>query len=221
MNIQDIKGNKYPDDYFIKYFFKSQLNLVHNQTFLEFGCANGCNLSLAYQYGNNVIGVDLNSDYIKYANYNFSNSQSDNAYQFINKDMREFCKDNTDINADALVFASSMYYIPKDDFIRLLRNIKKNKLVKKNASLFLRFREIDDFRINTGTKISENSYILNDGISGEDGIFCVFYETNEMIEILKKELNLRNFQTMRLKCDNIQNNTKITNSEGVIWGTIN
>ena len=58
-------------------------------------------------------------------------------------------------------------------------------------------------------------------ITGEDGVFCKFYEEDEMIEILKTNLKLRNFQSMKIEYENIQNNTKVNNSDIVIWGTIN
>lgn len=221
MKIQDIKGLKYPDDYFIKYFFKHGFQSVQNYLFLELGSSNGCNLTLPYQYGLDVMGVDLNDTLINFANDNFCNLQDKNSYKFISEDMREFCKNSSNINADILVLASSIYYIPKNDFIELLKNIKKNNLIKQNISLFIRFREIDDFRNGKGEKIDENGYILNNGITGEDGAFCQFYDTNEMIHILKQELDLRDFQTMSLKYDNIQNNKRVNNSEVVIWGTIN
>ncbi|MFX4231089.1 class I SAM-dependent methyltransferase [Aliarcobacter butzleri] len=221
MSIQNIQGLKFPDEYFIKFFFKYKLHTQKNLTYLELGCSNGCNLNLPYQYNNNVIGVDFNSELIKFAKENFINLKQEEEYQFYNDDMRKFCNNNKNINADVLVLPNSIYYIPKNDFIKLLKDIKVNNLIKKEIPFFIRFREIDDFRNHKGTKIEENSYILENGITGEDGVFCKFYTKQEIIDLLEKELNLRDFQTMSIKYENIQNGVKVNNSDVVIWGTIN
>lgn len=221
MSIQNIQGLKFPDEYFIKFFFKYKLHTQKNLTYLELGCSNGCNLNLPYQYNNNVIGVDFNSELIKFAKENFINLKQQEEYQFYNDDMRKFCNNNKDINADVLVLPNSIYYIPKNDLIKLLKDIKVNNLIKKEIPFFIRFREIDDFRNHKGTKIEENSYILENGITGEDGVFCKFYTKQEIIDLLEKELNLRDFQTMSIKYENIQNGVKVNNSDVVIWGTIN
>jgi len=221
LNIQNIKGLKYPDEYFIKFFFKYQLHTKQHLSYLELGCSNGCNLMLPFEFGNHVRGVDLNDTLINYANENFSALKRKNEFDFFSRDMRDFCADSSDIKADVLVLASSIYYIPKNDFVKLLKDIKQNNLIKPKIPFFIRFREIDDYRNNKGEIIEENSIIIKNGITGEDGAFCTFYDTQEMLEILKKELDLREFQTLYLKYENVQNNTKVYNSDVVIWGTIN
>lgn len=221
MSIREIKGLKYPDEYFIKFFFKYQLHEKEGLKYLELGCSNGCNLMLPYQFNNDVVGVDLDTQLIEWADANFATLQQQNKYKFSILDMRNFCETSSGIKADVLVLANSIYYIPKDEFITLLHNVKRNNLIKENIPFFLRFRELDDFRNNKGQVVGENSIIMQNGITGEDGIFCKFYDTNKMLEILKEELNLRNFQTMSIKYENIQNNTKVNNSDAVIWGTIN
>jgi tRNA1(Val) A37 N6-methylase TrmN6 len=221
MNIQVMKGLKYPDEYFIKFFFKYNLHTKNNLTFLELGCSNGCNLTLPYQYENDVIGVDLNEQLISFANENFTHFNQNNNYKFYSEDMRIFCNSSKNIEADVLVLPNSIYYIPQNDFIEVLQNIKKNNLIKSNIPFFIRFREVDDFRNHKGHKIDENSYIMENHVTGEDGVFCKFYDTNELIQILERELNLRDFQSMHIRYDNIQNNTKVNNSDVVIWGMIN
>lgn len=221
MDIKNIKGLKYPDEYFIKFFFKYQFHTKQDLKFLELGCSNGCNLMLPFEFNNNVVGVDLNDSLINYANENFNNSKNKNNFDFFSLDMREFCTSSSDIKADVLVLANSIYYIPKADFVKLLQNIKQNNLIKKNIPFFIRFREVDDFRNAKGELVGENSIIIKNFITGEDGVFCKFYDTLEMVDVLQKELDLREFQTMHLKYDNIQNDVKVRSSEVVIWGTIN
>jgi len=221
LDIKNIKGLKYPDEYFIKFFFKYQFHTKQDLKFLELGCSNGCNLMLPFEFNNNVVGVDLNDSLINYANENFNNFKNKSNFEFFSLDMREFCHNTSGIKADVLVLANSIYYIPKADFVQLLKDIKHNNLIKQNIPFFIRFREVDDYRNNKGEVIEENSIIIKNGVTGEDGVFCRFYDTDEMIEILKKELDLREFQTMHLKYDNIQNDIKVNSSEVVIWGTIN
>ena len=221
MNLKDIKGLKYPDEYFIKFFFKNGLYQKKDQNYLDIGCSNGCNTMLPYQFNNKIIGVDLNDISINYAKDNFSSLQQKDSYSFYTQDMRIFCKEKKNIFADVLILANSIYYIPKKDFIDLLKNLIKNQLIKKNVPFFMRFREIDDFRNNKGVRVEENALIMQNGITGEDGVFCQFYKTDEMLEILQKELNLHSFDVMHIKYENIQNNTKVNNSDVVIWGNIN
>lgn len=176
---------------------------------------------LPYQYDNHVIGVDLDKTLIEYANANFKELNQDIKYKFYTEDMRDFCQNQKKLDADGLILANSIYYIPKSDFILMLKNIKKNSLIKRDIPLFIRFRLPDDFRNHKGEVVAENSIIMQNGITGEDGIYCKFYEISEMVEILQKELGLRDFQSMSIKYENIQNQTKVNNSDAVIWGTIN
>ena len=221
MNIADIKGLKYPDEYFIKFFFKFNLHQKKDDTYVELGCSNGCNLMLPYQFNNNVVGVDLDKTLIGYAKENFTSEKSKNSFSFFNQDMREFAKEKKNFQTDVLVLANSIYYIPKNDFIELLNDLNTNFNLGKNIPFFIRFRKPDDFRNNKGKIIDKNSIIIQNGITGEDGAFCKFYETQELIQILQKMLNLHDFEIMHLKYDNIQNNIKVTSSEAVIWGYIN
>jgi len=221
MKLKEIKGLKYPDEYFIKFFFKFALHSFCNKKYLELGCSNGCNLMLPFEFDNSVVGVDMDKTLISYAEHNFALGKSSCACDFVVDDMREFCKNKKDIYADVLVLANSIYYIPQDDFVLLLRNVLKNNLIKKDIPFFVRFRLVDDFRNNKGKAISKNAIIMDNKVTGEDGVFCRFYELDEMVGILQKELGLREFQTMQIKYENIQNNTKVTNSDAVIWGVIN
>lgn len=220
MNIKNIKGLKYPDEYFIKFFFKYQFHTQKNIKFLEIGCSNGCNLMLPYSYDFDLVGVDLNTTSIEYANENFKQIKKQN-YKFHTQDMRDFCSEISAVKADVLVLANSIYYISQNDFIEMLQNIKKNDLIQKNATLFLRFRTPRDFRNKKGEYQDENAYIMHNGITGEDGVFCKFYEEEEMASILQNELNLRDFQSMKIEYENIQNGVKVNNSDIVIWGKIN
>lgn len=218
MNIRDIKGLKYPDEYFIKFFFKKGLHLDDKaNTFIELGCANGCNLSLAYQFGNHVIGVDYDKASIENAHDNFSSLIQENNFSFYCDDMREFVKNNQ-LSVDVLSLANSIYYIPKNDFVNLLRNIKG--WLSSDTSLFIRFRGLDDFRYGKGKLVDENSFIIENGVTGEDGAYCCFYSEEDMLALLMDELNLRNYDVMNARYDNIQNGVTVSNHDIIIWGSV-
>ena len=87
--------------------------------------------------------------------------------------------------------------ITKDEFNNLLINIKKNRIVKSGALIFLRFRDIDDYRFGNGNKFDDNAFTLD--TSDEKGNFCQFYRANEMINILTRELDLRSFRIFNIK----------------------
>jgi len=90
MDITKIKGLKFPDEFFIRFFFKNKLN-TKKLKYIEFGCGNGNNLLLPYEYGNEIIGIDYNKDAIEMAKYNFSLLKG--KYKFYNADMRNFVKE--------------------------------------------------------------------------------------------------------------------------------
>jgi cyclopropane fatty-acyl-phospholipid synthase-like methyltransferase len=218
MSLKEIKGLKFPDEYFIKFFFKKALHKFQNKNFFDLGCSNGCNISLAYEYDNNVIGVDYNKELISFANDNFKLIRNNNSFNFVYEDMRHFIKDYKE-KIDVLIMANSIYYISKEDFIDLLKNIKKN--LNKNIPFFIRFRTVNDYRYGKGETVAPDAIIISNGITGEDGSYCKFYTEEEMLEILKKELNLNNYETMKITYENIQNNTLVKNEDIVIWGNIN
>ena len=80
MNFKNIQGLKFPDDYFVKFFFKKELHLKKNFTFLELGCSNGNNLLLGSLYNHSVVGVDLDEKLIEYAESNFTSSKFEKSF---------------------------------------------------------------------------------------------------------------------------------------------
>ncbi len=218
MSLKDIQGLKFPDEYFIKFFFKKSLHTLKNKNFLELVCSNACNLSLPYEYDNNIIGVDYSEEFIFFAKHNFRNKNRKDNFNFICSDMREFAKDYR-AKIDVLIMANSIYYISKKDFIELLRNIKKN--LNDNIPFFIRFRGLGDYRYGKGEEIENDAVIMLNEATGEDGLYCKFYSEEEMIEILKNELNLHSYDVMKIIYDNIQNNVLVRNEDIVIWGNIN
>jgi len=226
INIPQIKGLKYPDEYFIKFFFNNRLHEEKGLTYLEFGCGNSSNLMLPYSYrGNKVIGIDYNASLIDDAKFNFNlcNNQ-ESLYEFYADDMREFVANKKEIRADILSLPNIINYISTDNFIEFLSQCKNNMLYKKGAKIFIRYRTPKDFRFGLGKRMSHNSYRIeeNNNITGEASALNCFYNSVEMIAILKKHLNLSDYEIFTIEFDNLATNgDTIHNSDIVIWGTIN
>lgn len=220
MTIKDIKGLKYPDEYVIKYFFKERLFEKKGKV-LEFGCSNGNNLSLYYQYDYDVQGVDISKDNIANAKYNFENIyDSEGSFEFNCEDMMSFVQNNKNLEVDIFTIPNVISYISKEDFIKFLELSVENKIFKKGAKFFLRTRTIKDYRYGLGKKVSKDSYLMQNDITGEEGALCTCYQEYELIDILRKYLNLSNFSINHLDNQNCQNGETILNSDIAIWGQI-
>ncbi|MGA1933330.1 methyltransferase domain-containing protein [Arcobacter sp. YIC-464] len=220
MTIKDIKGLKYPDEYMIKYFFKERLFESKGKV-LEFGCSNGNNLSLFYQYDYDTYGVDINEINIKNAKYNFENIyESEGSFTFYSDDMISFVQNNKDLEVDVFMIPNVISYISKEDFIKFLEISVENNIFKKGAKFFLRTRTRKDYRYGLGKKVAEDSYLMQNNITGEEGAICTCYQEYELIDILRKYLNLSNFSINHLDNQNCQNGETILNSDIAIWGDI-
>ena len=157
--LKDIKGLKFPDDFFIKFFFKQTLHEESELKYLEFGCSNGNNLMLPAQYGNEVVGVDINPNVIELAKQNFKRLSYDNS-QFYCSDMCNFVKNNKHIKADVFMLPNVACYITKQDFIAFLQKVVSNQVIKQDAYFFLRLRSLKDFRFGIGQQIEKDTFIM-------------------------------------------------------------
>ena len=225
MEIINFQGLKYPDDYFIKFFFKTGFQTKQNLKFIEFGSSNGNNLMLPYQYGHNVIGIDIEQESIDNAFFNFNhiNKKHPSSFNFHVMDMRKFAQKTNVLEADVFMLPNIVNYISREDFYLFLKLMRENKNIKQNASIFIRCRTPKDFRFGLGTKIGYNAYKMEDtdNITGEAGCLNTFYTEYDLISTLQKHLNLRDFTLLQCDFQNIQNGTIISNSDLILWGTIN
>jgi len=225
IELQKIRGLKYPDEYFIKFFFKNGLHEKSNLKYLEFGCGNGSNLMLPYQYQNEVIGIDYDRYSIDNATYNFNPINDKNTkFTFYADDMRKFVQNHNNINAAILSLPNIINYISKNELITFFKNCKSQNLYKKDARFFIRFRTPKDFRFGLGERIDSMSYRVDEEntITGEAGALNCFYTENYMLEILKEYLTLSNYKVFHIDFENIASNgDTILNSDIVIWGIIN
>jgi len=219
MLLSQVKGLKYPDEYFIRFFFKSGFHNQKALSFLEFGCSNGNNLMLPYHYKHNVVGVDLREKRVEDAKFNFQNQNLKNSYEFYASDMVEFTKSSLK-SFDVISLPNIINYLSRDRFLEFLENLKINNFYKEDALFFIRFRSPKDFRNGYGKEIGKNSYIVEDDLTGEKGAINSLYDDIEMVDILKKYLRLQDFQIFHIEFENLAKDKIIFNSDIVIWGKI-
>ncbi|EPC6291722.1 class I SAM-dependent methyltransferase [Campylobacter lari] len=223
MFINKIKGFKYPDMELVRWFFKNKLDTLENAKVLEFASHNGNNLSLFANYNYECIGVELSKQNHENAIYNFKEIMHYQKASFFNENMLDFAKNHQNINADVFLIPNVINYISKEDFKNLLLNSKNNNLYsgKKYAHFFLRARSTKDHRYGLGNKLSNGSFILtNDDFSGEKNCLCTAYQEHELVEILKENLNLYDFEVITSENINIKNKVYIKDSDIIIYGKI-
>ncbi|WP_291949952.1 class I SAM-dependent methyltransferase [Campylobacter sp.] len=222
MFISQIKGFKYPDMELVRWFFKNKLDTLKNLKVLEFASHNGNNLSLFANYNYECIGVELDKKNFDNANYNFKEVLKYDKFKFYNEEMRNFAKKYKDIKADIFLIPNVINYISKDDFKTLLYNARTNKLYGGGYNhFFLRARSVRDHRYGLGKKLDNGSFILEiDEFSGEKNCLCTAYCEYELVEILKENLDLYDFEVITSENINIKNKVYIKDSDIIIYGKI-
>ncbi|EAL3938985.1 class I SAM-dependent methyltransferase [Campylobacter lari] len=210
----------------VRWFFKNKLNTLKNAKVLEFASHNGNNLSLFANYDYECIGVELSKQNHENAIYNFKEIMQHQKASFFNKNMLDFAKNHQNINADVFLIPNVINYITKDEFKNLLQDAKQNNLYQANggggyAHFFLRARSIKDHRYGLGEKLENGSFILSgDEFSGEKNCLCTAYQEYELVEILKENLNLYDFEVITSENINIKNKVYIKDSDIIIYGKI-
>ncbi|EAK0493841.1 class I SAM-dependent methyltransferase [Campylobacter lari] len=207
----------------VRWFFKNKLDTLENAKVLEFASHNGNNLSLFANYDYECIGVELSKQNHENAIYNFKEIMHYQKASFFNENMLDFAKNHQNINADVFLIPNVINYISKEDFKNLLLNSKNNNLYsgKEYAHFFLRARSTKDHRYGLGNKLSNGSFILtNDDFSGEKNCLCTAYQEHELVEILKENLNLYDFEIITSENINIKNKVYIKDSDIIIYGKI-
>ena len=170
-----------------------------------------------------MIGVDNDPLSIQHAcdNFNLIKNLKNNS-NFVVDDMRLFAKNKENIQADVFVLASAAYYISREDLSSLFVNMVANNNIKGNIPFYIRVRSKKDFRYGYGKKIGPSRFKMpEDGVTGENGAKIEFYSENEIVNILKDKLNLRDYDVMTLEAQNKQNGVIIFNSDIIVWGWIN
>jgi len=220
MQLRDIQGLRYPDEFVTRFFFKYGLSR-NTGSVLELGCGNGNNLSLFYQFGWRVVGVDSNYVCIEEGNRIFQNLSKDSqtsGYELKAGDMVDFLESGVYPPFNALILASSIYYLKYERIIQLFRLLRERNFLEKGAKVYIRVRKDDDFRFGKGIQTSAKSYKIDFPETGERNCEVIFFGMDEFAEILNEHLPLANVQRMNLRFDDYQAPLMIDNSDMIFWG---
>ncbi len=220
--IKQLQGLLFPDDYLVKFFFKTKLN-KRKKNVLELGCSNGNNLSLFFNYGWNVSGVDSNLKNILNAKHNFKILKKklflQNNYLFFKEDMLSFIKKQDNLSYDTIIFANSLYYLEYQQIIEILDCIK-NKISKK-TNIFFRIRLKGDQRAKISKKISKFTHLINFKRTNEINCFNTFFTKQKFITMIRNKFNTKSETVLEIKYENLINNKVFFNNDLVFWCVIN
>ena len=211
--VRNLRGMRYPDDYVIRMFFKEGLQGTPGRV-LELGCGSGNNLLLFSQFDWQVVGFDVSAESLADATHNLSDAP-DTAI-LLQADLARGMP-NLSGQFDAIILPSFNYYVPRSSFLRLLADC--NRLLMPDGLFFLRFRTRQDWRYGRGREVERDGFVLECSETGEKGLLNVFYDSDELRAMVETSLGqLRQRQILRMRYENTQSGTIITNDEVVIWG---
>jgi SAM-dependent methyltransferase len=222
MKLREIRGLKYPDEFVIKFFFKHALH-VRTGNVLELGCSNGSNLLLFYEYGWNVVGVDIASQALDDAKHNFGMAAVPKVqFHFIQRDLVRGLHGAglPQLKFDVILLPSVLYYIPRQSTITLLKEL--DSLLNKDALIYLRNRSPRDYRYRRGIAVERNGFRLTETETGEEGLLNVFYDEWELVDMLREHLDLdmQLAEVLNVEFQNPQQGVRIQNSDIIVWGRI-
>ena len=220
MYIPSLNGLKYPDDYLIKFFFK---NGLHKRTgrVLEIGSSNGNNLTLFYEYGWHVTGVDISPEAITDANGNFTRIKKlhdlTNKFLFVNADMGEFAASYKGEAFDVILMPGSFYYTDIFNISKMLDYFSRKRMLNEDGLFFIRYRTPDDYRYGKGEKMGPSTFRFDFDETGEKGCINTFFTQQELENLMKMYYKLDHITQLKINFENIQNDTLITNADCVFW----
>ena len=92
--------------------------------------------------------------------------------------------------------------------------------MKNDCFIYVRARNIKDWRYGRGNKIEHNGFVLNIEETGEYGALTVFYYEYELVDMLREKAGLKSssMQIFSIDCLNLHNGVPVYNSDIVIWG---
>lgn len=224
MLVSEWEGLKFPDEFVIRFFFKNKLDLQQGKV-LELGCSSGHNLSLFYQYGWDVTGVDIEKNAIKMAENNFERSRKSyglsNPYRFHAQDMVKFVDAYPGTKFDVLLLANSIYYLNYPEILELMAQIKKKNVIAKGSLIFVRVRSTRDYRYGKGEAIGPKSFRLTIQETGEFGCIQTFLSQEDIAGILGENFEFEYQYFFSCEEKNLENGVIISpNSDIIVWGKI-
>jgi SAM-dependent methyltransferase len=214
MNIKKIEGLKYPDEYLIKFFFKNEL-FKKKSNVIEFGCGNGNNLSLFFDYEYKVVGIDNNKDNIKKAIRNFKKKKMSNNFKFLKIDMFDYIKTIKKINSKIIVFCNSIYYLDYKKIEKILDLLQKK--TSNKTLFFFRVRLDTDGRKRLSKKIKKNTYRIKSNITNEKNFLITFFKEKNFIDLIKKKFGGKKIYKLKSVNENSFGNKIISNNDLIVW----
>lgn len=219
VTLPEIRGLKFPDIYVVRFFFKERFDQTRGKV-LELGCGNGNNLMLFYQYGWDVVGIDLDEGALGDAEKNFQQvGGAEGRYSFLRHDLNSGLPEIKG-RFDVVLMPSVLYYIPRSAMVSCLQGAKE--CLKPDGSFFLIMRTFGDYRFGRGRQFERNGFILDISETGELGLINVFYHQYELIDMLREHLraDISSLRIFQVAFGNLQNDVLVTNHDIVIWGEV-
>lgn len=216
MNIVQLRGMRYPDEYLIRFFYKEELHRRSGRA-LELGCGSANNLMHFAAYGWDVVGVDYDAGCVADARHNLSASNLTG--EVIQHDL------NTGLPTlagpfHALLVPSTLYYLSREAAWASLKQAAD--LLAPAAAFYLRMRLPDDHRAGRGVLEGLGAWRLDMNYTGEKGALNVFWQEYELLELLSETLGLlpEHLTILRVAYENVQGGHLIRNSDIVLWGRL-
>jgi SAM-dependent methyltransferase len=181
---------------------------------LELGCGSGNNLLLFYEFGWQVVGIDISARSLADARHNLSSGQGE--VTLLQADLAQ-AMPSLSRTFDVIILPSFNYYVPRAKFLQLLADC--NLLLKPGGLFYLRFRTLQDWRFGRGQEVERNGFVLECTETGEAGLLNVFYSVNEIMGLLATHVGtLQGSQVLKVRYENVQNGMTVANDEIVVWG---
>jgi SAM-dependent methyltransferase len=215
MNIQLLKGLRYPSETVIRMFYKENLDKLINGNVLELGCGTANHLMHFAAYGWNFTGLDYSFESLAMAKHNLESSGYEG--QLVLHDLiypLPFFENQFDV----LLAPSSLYYLSRETSVSRLKEASLN--LKIDGLVFLQMRLPDDHRYARGYLAGNASWTLNCEYTGEAGLLNVFWTEYELIELMKDIFHIpfSKLTVLRQTYENRQGSMTVRNSDIVLWG---
>ncbi len=217
MNIAQLRGMRYPDEYLVRFFYKQGLHLSPGRV-LELGCGSANNLIHFSAYGWEAVGIDFDVQSIADGRYNLSSSGLEG--QMIQHDLNVGLPQDLHGPFQALLLPSTLYYLNRDAAWLCMR--ESAGMLSPGAAIYLRMRLPDDHRVGRGALEGPSAWRLDIEYTGEKGALNVFWDEHELLDLLAETLNLtpKRLTLLRVAYENVQDDKLIRNSDLVIWGRL-
>lgn len=175
LNVFDNIAKEYVDYFgddweFIKEIEEFKSLLKENSTVLDLGCGSGYITNYLYEHKLNAIGIDFSKEMIDIAREKFSK------IKFLLTDFVDIEKHFQKNSVDALIAIYSLYFVPKEQFEKLLSSLSK---ILKDKGLFLFVTQIGNGEDFISTPLMEENNV-------KEKLYVNYYLKEELEDILNR-----------------------------------